>query len=98
MSGEPILHAGVEDCLPTTHPLHNEDVRCEYCSQLVHANNNETMQAWVEGGLGAFCLLCFACDEWPEAHWLPGHEDPQDKADYLEGALARIKNGMNHGR
>jgi hypothetical protein len=89
---EPILHAGIEDCLPEDHPLAHEDINCEACGEMVHAHNNETMQAWVEGGLGAFCLACFgSCPDDAVMHWLPGHKNAEDLAYYRESAVSSIR-------
>lgn len=57
---EPLLHSGITDCLPDDHPLAHESVYCQECKEMVHAFNNENMQAWFETEQGPFCLKCFA--------------------------------------
>jgi len=86
---EPLIHSHITDCLPDDHPLARTNVHCVACSRLVHAFNNETMTTWVESGLGAFCLQCFASQSTGDdgAHWLPG--DPETRDDLLEAAVSR---------
>jgi len=57
---EPKIHSHIEDCLPDNHPKALEDIHCENCTDLVHANNNECMQTWIETGKGAYCFHCFS--------------------------------------
>lgn len=68
---EPVIHSHITDELPKDHPLAAKAVVCDNCDELLHAENNECMQTWVESGQGNFCLLCFAYiggvsleDEW----------------------------------
>jgi hypothetical protein len=57
---DPILHTHVEDTLDDAHPLAWTTIYCDDCSEMIHAGNNECMDAWVETGKGNFCLSCFA--------------------------------------
>ena len=57
---EPLLHSQITDSLPDTHPLAYMPVACVSCHTALHASNNECMEAWIETGVGAFCLRCFA--------------------------------------
>jgi hypothetical protein len=68
---EPLIHSFVSDELPEDHPKAHERLICERCSRTIHASNNECMDAWVETGLGDFCLGCFAIlyNENLEAGW-----------------------------
>lgn len=52
------LHDHAEDALPNAHPLAFEDVFCKRCGEMLHAGNNECMQAWVETGKGNYCVEC----------------------------------------
>lgn len=66
---EPLIHSHITDCLPDDHPLAHTMVKCKKCRGLVHANNNECMETWVEYVDGNFCLGCFA--EYGKAGVLP---------------------------
>jgi hypothetical protein len=57
---EPRIHSHITDALPENHPLAYKDVRCQGCSDFLHAANNECMQTWIETGRGNLCLGCFA--------------------------------------
>lgn len=95
---EPIIHAGIEDCLPEGHPLAHETVRCEACDEQVHASNNETMQPWVEGGLGAFCLACFGSDPGNAVmHALPAR-DPAECAEFRDAVVSTMRQARGLGR
>jgi len=54
---EPRIHSHIEDCLPDRHRLAYRQVYCDepFCTQLLHAQNNECMQTWLESGGGNFC-------------------------------------------
>jgi hypothetical protein len=63
---EPLLHTDMADILPEEHPLAHENVHCDACGEMLHAFNNECMQAWVEKyrsdlyvNVGNFCLPCY---------------------------------------
>ena len=56
---EPQIHSHIEDGLPDEHPLAGECVYCAKCNAMVHANNNECMQTWIETEFGNYCSLCF---------------------------------------
>jgi len=55
---EPVLHTHVSDVLPEEHALAYTSIYCIDCSGLVHAFNNECMQAWAETESGPMCLHC----------------------------------------
>lgn len=57
---EPRIHSHIGDGLPEGHPKAYEHFGCENCEDLVHANNNECMQTWIETGKGDFCMQCWA--------------------------------------
>ncbi len=59
MSWEPVIHSHITDELASGHPLAHETVRCVSCDEVVHAENNECMQTWVETGRGPYCLPCW---------------------------------------
>ena len=59
---EPLIHSHITDVLPDLHPLAFETISCKACGVMVHAANNECMQTWVESGVGAHCIKCFAVD------------------------------------
>lgn len=48
MSDEPLIHSHLDDELPMGHPWAYESVYCDKCKVMVHANNNECMQTWIE--------------------------------------------------
>jgi hypothetical protein len=56
---EPLLHSHVTDTLPDGHELAHVTVYCQVCGAMLHASNNECMQAWVETGKGPYCVKCF---------------------------------------
>lgn len=55
---EPIIHSHETDGLPDEHPLALTNVHCGACSVMVHCNNNECMQTWIETYRGNFCTAC----------------------------------------
>ena len=55
----PKLHSHVEDGLPKKHPLAFVDIYCS-CGAMLHSENNECMQTWIETGEGNYCVGCFA--------------------------------------
>lgn len=63
---DPVLHSHIEDVLPDDHTLAFANVYCAGvgCGNgypaMLHAENNECMQTWVETGAGHFCIQCFA--------------------------------------
>ena len=57
---DPRLHSHIEDALPDGHPMAFECVYCSTCGGMLHNNNNECMQTWVETGAGDFCVECFS--------------------------------------
>ncbi len=62
MTAEPLIHSHIEDCLPEGHRLAWASVFCAVCGEMVHCENNECMQIWVETGVGDYCLPCFAAE------------------------------------
>ena len=61
MMEEPRVHSHITDGLFERHPLAHETVWCTGdCGKMLHAHNNECMQAWIETDRGNFCLACFA--------------------------------------
>lgn len=66
---EPQIHSHITDGLPDAHPFAWRSVDCAICQALVHADNNECMQTWVESDWGIYCLTCFATMHG--AHCLP---------------------------
>ena len=58
MSCEPRFNY-FEDCLPDSDPRAEKSLFCFDCNRMVHAGNNETMDAWFDTALGAICLHCF---------------------------------------
>lgn len=62
---DPILHSHIEDVLPDNHPLAFKNVYCVGIDcrggypAMLHAENNECMQTWIEAGAGNFCISCF---------------------------------------
>lgn len=80
-TNEPRIHSHLDDLLPGGHPLAFRVVYCDFqdCHAMLHAENNECMQTWIETGIGNYCLphFCFlaATDEgiledMPEGrHW-----------------------------
>jgi hypothetical protein len=70
---EPRFHF-FEDCLPESDTRSYECIWCVDCVDLVHAGNNETMQAWFDSVIGAICLDCFtnryrSNADAPTFHW-----------------------------
>lgn len=70
---EPLIHSGLTDVLPERHPDAHQCVYCDgaECSEMLHCENNENMQTWVEAPKGNYCLPCFnaldraqGCDGW----------------------------------
>lgn len=62
---EPLIHSHITDGLPDDHPKAWETVWCDGCpGEMLHCENNECMQTWVETGKGDYCLKCFAGLEW----------------------------------
>lgn len=68
IDAEPLLHTGITDMLAEDHPLAYECVSCKVCGRMVHASNNECMDAWVETGQGNYCLDDFAAAYDQVAH------------------------------
>lgn len=60
MRTEPLVHSHVTDVLPEAHPLAYTVVYCAGCKSMVHCDNNECMQTWVEWGPYALCGECFS--------------------------------------
>ncbi len=63
-----------EDCLPESDPRAYQSIQCVDCTGLVHAGNNETMDAWFDTVIGAVCLECFtkryqSNADAPTFHW-----------------------------
>lgn len=56
---EPQIHSHITDILPEGHYLAYETVDCKTCHVMLHADNNECMQTWIETGKGNYCLKCF---------------------------------------
>ncbi len=57
---EPQIHSHITDELPKDHPLAFESVYCSACGGMLHCDNNECMQTWIEAGHGNWCIKCFA--------------------------------------
>jgi len=57
---EPLIHSHITDGLPSNHKLANEFIYCKICNSMLHADNNECMQTWIESGTGNYCLKCFS--------------------------------------
>jgi len=93
---DPVLHSHIEDVLPDDHPLAFSDVFCRECGGMLHADNNECMQTWVETGLWNFCIQCFA--KMPNASNLgefygilsSEHEEIVDETSLLLATLADV--------
>ncbi len=62
MTAEPLIHSHIEDVLPEDHPNAYRTVLCKICGEMLHCENNECMQIWVETGIGDYCLPCFAVE------------------------------------
>ena len=58
MNLEPKFHF-FEDCLPDNDPRSQTTIYCRDCVRMVHCENNETMNAWFDTGIGEICLDCF---------------------------------------
>lgn len=56
---EPIFHSHITDKLPDDDPRAFTSLHCAHCKHMVHAVNNETMDAWFETRRGPICLSCF---------------------------------------
>lgn len=61
---EPLLHY-FDNELPHDHPLAFKDLHCPGCGGHLHSEENEFLCAWLETGLGAWCLPCVVeqCEE-----------------------------------
>lgn len=66
---EPSIHSHLTDVLPDDHHLANKTVYCQDCHEMLHCENNECMQTWVEFPLrsdrgqvigGNYCIKCFS--------------------------------------
>lgn len=57
---DPVLHSHIEDVLPDKHKLASTNVYCCVCNEMLHCENNECMQTWIETGKGNYCIRCFA--------------------------------------
>lgn len=55
---DPILHTHGSDVLPADHPWADSSVYCAKCNVMLHAENNECMQSWVEYERVALCTEC----------------------------------------
>ena len=62
---EPIFHY-FDDGFDDSHPLAFVTLYCGDCLEMVHCENNETMQPWFETGVGNVCLDCFTkrAEKW----------------------------------
>jgi hypothetical protein len=83
MSCEPQFHF-FEDCLPELDIRAYQTIMCVDCTDMVHAGNNETMQAWFDTVIGAVCLECFtkryqSNPEAPTWHWSFDDLQPADE-------------------
>ncbi len=58
MDGEPVIHSHHTDVLHYSHNLARESVNCIICGVLVHADNNECMQTWIEYKGKGICSKC----------------------------------------
>jgi len=58
-SFEPVIHSHITDVLPEDHPNAYYCVFCDSCNAMLHANNNECMQTWLETQDGNFCTNCY---------------------------------------
>jgi hypothetical protein len=64
---DPIIHSTQTDVLSDSHPWVFECVHCFKCGAMLHAENNECMQPWVEYAEVALCAACaqpFLKDLW----------------------------------
>jgi hypothetical protein len=70
---EPLIHSHITDGLPDDHPLARVTVRCDTCHAMVHCENNECMQTWLETDWGYFCTRCMPIGDLlqppPDALW-----------------------------
>jgi hypothetical protein len=57
---DPLIHGYASDSLPDTHPWCERDIYCASCPAMLHARNNECMQAWIEYSGVALCVKCAA--------------------------------------
>ncbi len=57
---EPLIHSHHTDRLPDEDVRARQMLLCQRCKKMVHADNNECMQTWVEWGEGILCGRCFA--------------------------------------
>ena len=60
--GDIIIHTFVEPALSEDHELAHQLVSCEVCGVLLHNDNNEHTELWLETGKGNYCLDCFYFD------------------------------------
>lgn len=56
---EPLVHSHLTDTLPDAHPLVGHNVYCKCCNAMLHCENNECMQTWLELPSGAYCTRCY---------------------------------------
>lgn len=56
---EPQIHSHITDYLDESHPLHDKEVYCASCKEMLHFYINECMQTWIETGEGNYCVKCF---------------------------------------
>jgi hypothetical protein len=97
MTQEPLIHSEIEDSLPADHPLAHTDVDCLVCHDLLHAENNECMQTWVETGLGGLCLICFVKAEIKSKgcqRFYLGRTDPQEIKDHVEWLRREVRDSL----
>jgi len=83
MSCEPRFHF-FEDCLPESDIRAYQSIMCVDCNDMVHAGNNETMNAWFDTALGAICISCFT-DRYKSVVSITNHWSFDDLA-FEEGA------------
>jgi len=85
---DPIFH-GAADVLPDDHPNAWVSLYCIRCAEMVHAFNNECMQAWFETYYGPLCFECFALSEYEDmpgpgsdlGHWRTTYDADEWDAD-----------------